>query len=64
MQIIGLNIGGPLSRLASQQEASQENLFNLLNRNKVLAKSCYRGRLFVNFTFPITVQGCQSQSIY
>ena len=41
MQIIGL------SRLASQQEASQENWFNLLNKNKVLAKSCYRGCLFV-----------------
>ena len=25
MQIIGLDIGGALSRLASQQEASQEN---------------------------------------
>ena len=52
MQIIGLNIDGALSRLASQQEASQENWSNLLNRNKVLAKSCYRGRLFVYFTFP------------
>ena len=39
MQIIGLNIGGTLSRLASQQEASQQNRLNLLNRNKVLAKS-------------------------
>ena len=38
MQIIGLTIGGALSRLASQQEASQENWFNLLNRNKVLPK--------------------------
>ena len=37
MQIIGLNIDGALSRLASQQEASQENVSNLLNRNKVLA---------------------------
>ena len=42
-------IGDALSRLASQQEASQENWFNLLNKNKVLAKSCYRGRLFVYF---------------
>ena len=32
---------------------SQENSFNLLNKNKVLAKSCYRGHLFVFFTFPI-----------
>ena len=38
MQIIGLNMGGALSRLAPQQEASQENRFDLLNRNKVLAK--------------------------
>ena len=53
MQIIGLNIGGALSRLASQQETSQDNCFNLLNRNKVLAKSCSRGHLFVYFTFPI-----------
>ena len=30
MQIIGLNIGSAHSRLASQQEASQENWFNLL----------------------------------
>ena len=55
MQIIGLNIGGALSRLASQQEASQENWFNLLNSAKVLAKSWYRGRLFVYFTFPMAV---------
>ena len=53
MQIIELTKGGALSRLASQQEASQDNWFNLLNRNKVLAKSCYRGHLFVYFTFPI-----------
>ena len=45
MQIIGLNIGGALSRLAPQQEASQEHWFNLLNRNKVLVKSCYWGCL-------------------
>ena len=55
MQIIGLNIGGALSRLASQQEASQENWFNLLNSTKVLAKSWYSGRLFVYFTFPIFI---------
>ena len=59
MQIIVLNIGGALSRLASQQEASQENLFNLLNRKKVLPKSCYRGRLFVYFTFPIVETMCE-----
>ena len=53
MQIIGLNIGGALSRLASQQETSQENWFNLLTSTKVLAKSWYRGRLFVYFTFHI-----------
>ena len=38
MQIIGLNIGGPLFRQASQQEASQENLFNLLKQKQCLGK--------------------------
>ena len=33
-------------------EASQENWFNLSNRNKVLGKSCYRGCLLAYFTFP------------
>ena len=41
MQIIGLTIGGALSRLATQQKASQENWFNSLKKNKVLAKPCY-----------------------
>ena len=41
MQIIIITIGGALSRLASQQQASQENWLNLLNRKKVLTKSCY-----------------------
>ena len=53
MQIIGLDIVGALSRLAFQQEASQENRFNLLNSTKVFAKSWYRGLLFVYFTFPM-----------
>ena len=48
MQIIGLTIGGALSQLASQQEAIQENWFNLLYKNNVLAKSCYRWRLFTS----------------
>ena len=52
MQIIVLNIGGALSQLASQQEASQEDWFNLSNSTKVLAKSWYRLRLFAYFTFP------------
>jgi hypothetical protein len=43
MQIAKLTIGGSHSPLASQQDASQENWFNLLNKNKVLSKSCYRG---------------------
>ena len=53
MQIIGVTIYGALSRPASHQEASQENWFNLVNRNKVLAKSWYIGPLVVYFTFPI-----------
>ena len=57
LDITKLNIGGALSWLASQQEASQENWVNLLNSTKVLAKSWYRGQLFqlfVYFIFPIT----------
>ena len=54
MQIIGLNIGGALSRLASQQEASQENWFNLLKSTQDLAKYWYKGCLCVYFTFPMS----------
>ena len=59
MQINALIIGGAHSRLVSQQEASQENWFNLLNRNKVMEQSCYRGCLFVYFTFLIQLQNFQ-----
>ena len=57
MQIIGLDIGDAFSWLASQQEASQENWFNLSNSTKVFAKSWYGGEggLFVYFTFSIIV---------
>ena len=36
-------------------EPSQENRFNLLNSTNVLAKSCYRGHMFVYFTFPMSL---------
>ena len=38
MQIIGLNIGGALSRLASQQEASHENLIQFTKQHQGLGK--------------------------
>ena len=41
MQIIGLNKGGALFQVASLQEASQENWFNLPNSTNVLAKSWF-----------------------
>ena len=43
MQIIGIIIGGGLSRLASQQEASQENLLSLFNtktQNLAIEDAC------------------------
>jgi hypothetical protein len=34
MQIIGVTIGGALSRLASQQEASQEKLIQFIKQHQ------------------------------